>query len=60
MDKIKEATKNFFVCGVLMVIAGVALMVLSKKGLGITAILCGIVFLGMGVVFLLKDLKGDR
>lgn len=60
MDKIKEATKNFFVCGALMIIAGIALMVLSKRGLGIAAIVCGIVFLCIGVVFTVKDLKNDK
>lgn len=59
MNKVKEVTKNFFVCGVLMVIAGIALMALSKKGLGFTAVICGVVFLVIGIVFLLKDLKED-
>ncbi|MGN0153428.1 MAG: DUF308 domain-containing protein [Lachnospiraceae bacterium] len=59
MNKVKEVTKNFFVCGVLMVIAGIALMALSKRGLGITAVICGVVFLVIGIVFLLKDLKED-
>ncbi|MCI8508778.1 MAG: hypothetical protein HFJ06_09485 [Lachnospiraceae bacterium] len=59
MNKIKEVTKNFFVCAVLMMIAGIALMVISKKGLGIAAIIFGLLFLGIGIVFLIKDLKGD-
>ena len=44
MNKIKEVTKNFFVCAVLMMIAGIALMVISKKGLGIAAIIFGLLF----------------
>lgn len=59
MNKVKEATKNFFVCGILMVIAGIALMALSKKGLGIAAVICGVVFLVVGIVFLFNDLKDD-
>lgn len=59
MNKIKEVTKNFFVCAVLMMIAGVALIVISKRGLGITAILFGLLFLGIGIVFLIKDLKSE-
>ncbi len=56
----KEVTKNFFVCAVLMMIAGIALIVISKKGLGITAIIFGLLFLGTGIVFLIKDLKGNN
>ena len=59
MDKIKEVTKNFFVCGVLMVIAGIALIAVSKKTFGALSVICGIVFLVMGVVYLIKDLKND-
>lgn len=59
MNKIKEVTKNFFVCAVLMMIAGAALIVISKRGLGITAILFGLLFLGIGIVFLIKDLKSE-
>ena len=57
MDKVKEITKNFFVCGVLMVIAGAVLIAISKQGLGMVSVLCGIVFLVIGIVFLVKDLK---
>ena len=59
MDKMKEVTKNFFVCGVLMVIAGIALIAVSKKTFGTLSIFCGIIFLVMGVVYLIKDLKND-
>lgn len=60
MKKIKEVTKNFFVCAVLMMIAGIALIVISKKGLGITAIIFGLLFMGAGIVFLIKDLRSDE
>lgn len=57
MEKIKEATKNFFVCGILMLIAGTVLILISKFNLGVLAIVCGGVFIAVGVAFLVKDLK---
>ena len=60
MNKLKEATKNFFVCGILMLIVGAALIALSKKIFGAFTLICGVVFLVIGIVFLLNDLReGD-
>ena len=59
MNKIKEVTKNFFVCGILMVIAGIALFAVAKKTFGVLAVACGVVFIVVGVVYLVKDLRDD-
>ena len=55
--KMKEVTKNFFVCGVLMIIAGIALIAVSKKTFGMIAVICGVVFLVIGVVYFIKDMR---
>lgn len=59
MNKIKEVTKNFFVCGILMVIAGIALFAVSKKTFGVLAVACGVVFVVIGIVYLVKDLRDN-
>lgn len=59
MNKVKEVTKNFFVCGILMIVAGVALVAMSKKTFGVLSVVCGIVFCVIGVVCLVKDMRDD-
>ena len=56
MDKIKEVTKNFFVCGILMLIAGIALVAVGKRTFGVLAVVCAVVFVVLGIVYLYKDL----
>lgn len=59
MDRIKESTKNFLVCGVLMLICGAALIMVSRTGLGVTALLFGAIFIIAGIASLIKDLRGS-
>lgn len=59
MDKIKEVTKNFFVCGILMLTAGVALVAIGKRTFGVLAIVCAVVFVVLSIVYLYKDLKDN-
>ena len=59
MDKIKEVTKNFFVCGILMLIAGIALVAVGKRTFGVLAVVCAVVFVVLGIVYLYKDLKDN-
>lgn len=59
MDKIKEVTKNFFVCGILMLIAGIALVAVGKRAFGVLAVVCAVVFVVLGIVYLYKDLKDN-
>ena len=59
MDKIKEVTKNFFVCGILMLIAGIALVAVGKGTFGVLAVVCAVVFVVLGIVYLYKDLKDN-
>ncbi|MCM1159084.1 MAG: DUF308 domain-containing protein [Bacteroidales bacterium] len=59
MHKIKEATKNFFVCSVLMIICGIVLIAISQKGLGVVSVIFGLVFAGAGIGLLIKDLKEE-
>lgn len=56
MDRIKEATKNFFVCGILLLVVGIALIALSKTAIGVFSVVCAVVFLITGIAFLIKDL----
>ena len=59
MDKIKEVTKNFFVCGILMLIAGIALEAVGIRTFGVLAVVCAVVFVVLGIVYLYKDLKDN-
>lgn len=56
----KEATKNFFVCGVLMIIVGIAMIALSKMAFGIGCIVLGVIFLGAGFIYLKKDMSDKK
>lgn len=60
MDKLKEVTKNFFVCAILCIVAGVGLLVMSKMVMGVFTVVAGVAFLIIGIVMAIKDIKsGD-
>lgn len=48
-----EAQKNYLVCAVLMIIAGIGLVIMSKPGIGYGCIFLGILFF-VGAIALIK------
>lgn len=59
MDKLKEVTKNFFVCAILCIVAGVGLLFMSKMVMGVFTVVAGVAFLIIGIVMAVKDIKSE-
>lgn len=53
-DRMKLMWKNYLACAVIMLIAGAALVMMSKKAIGIVAIVLGVAFIAVCIGALVK------
>lgn len=54
---LSAATKNYFICGILMLIAGIGLLLMDKINLGAGCVFFGVVFV-VGGIYLIKSGQG--